>query len=152
MGFRITITDEAEAQFGLTIFREADLPDASDFAVLLGFTPAWHSLGVVHRAFLDRAKADWDRGEDRHIEHYRYRAFVEFVAIHRPLSPELAAALYELGAADLDPVMGGAMMRDIVSSPECPEVILSHAMTSGRPHLPRIVERRRSSGSLPAHS
>jgi hypothetical protein len=120
------------------------LTEAADFGALLGFTPAWYAVGVVDQSFLARARIEWDKGEDDNTEHYRYWAFREFVAARRPLSPELAVALYELGAADADQGMGGAMMVDVVYRPECPEVVLSAAAASGRRHLVRAVERRRA--------
>jgi hypothetical protein len=89
-----------------------------------GFTERWFSLGLVPKNLLDRMRAEWNLGEDPNPEHYRYKAFKEFLVAHRPLSPELAAALFELGAADPDRAMGGAMMADIVRLPECPEKVL----------------------------
>jgi hypothetical protein len=120
------------------------LSDVSDIGALLGFTPAWYALEIVDQAFLARARAEWDKGEDRNTEHYRYRAFREFLAAHRPLSSQLAVALYELGAADAEQGMGEAMMVDIVFQPGCPEVVLSAAAASGRRRLVRAAERRRA--------
>ncbi len=121
------------------------MPDeAADFGALLGFTPAWYVLGVVDQPFLVRARAEWDKGEDVNTEHYRYWAFREFVAARRPLTAQLAAALYDLGAADANRGMGGAMMAGIVKLPECPETVLAAAAVSGHKHLVRAVERRRA--------
>lgn len=126
------------------------MTDAAEFARKLGFTPAWFALGVVDDAVLARQRAEWDRGEDDNTEHYRYRVFREFLAVHRPLAPELAAALYDLGAADPDQVMGGAIMADVVNLPECPPSVLVAAWASGRKHLVRIVGRRRAGPSAEA--
>jgi hypothetical protein len=120
------------------------LSDESDFGALLGFTPAWYALGIVDEEFLARARVRWDKGEDDNTEHYRYGAFREFLAAHRPLSSQLAVALYELGAADADQGMGEAMMVDIVFQPGCPEVVLAAAAASGRRSLVRAAERRRA--------
>jgi hypothetical protein len=120
------------------------MTDAADFAQLLGFTPAWFALGVVDDVVLARQRSEWDKGEDRNAEHYRYGAFRAFLATRRPLTPELAAALFELGAADPDQSMGGAMMADVVRRPECPPAVLDAALASGHKHLARIVERRRA--------
>jgi hypothetical protein len=118
--------------------------DVSEFGTLLGFTPAWYALGVVDEAFLKRARERWETGEDDNTEHYRYWAFGEFVAARRPLSPELAIALYRLGEADEEPGMGGSMMAAIVWSPQCPEAVLDMAAASGQRHLIRAAERRRT--------
>jgi hypothetical protein len=117
--------------------------DATEIGVILGFTPAWYALGIVDQAFLDRARTRWDNGEDYNTEHYRYWAFQEFLKAHRPLSAELATVLYELGAADADEGMGGAIMAAIVYSPECPQAVLAAASASGRPHLVKAAKRRR---------
>ena len=119
------------------------MSDLAEFARQLGFTPGWLSLGVVDDAVLARLRVDWDRGEDPNTEHYRYRAFQDFLAAHRPLTQQLAEALFELGAADEDDGMGGAMMAEIVLLPECPPGVLDAAVASGRKHLIRLVERHR---------
>ena len=118
------------------------MSEAADCAKLLGFTPAWFAAGIVDDVLLARLRAEWDKGEDDNTEHYRYRAFQEFLVGHRPLTPELAGILYELGAADTDQAMGGAIMADIVRLPECPASVLDAALASGRKHLVRIVETR----------
>lgn len=123
---------------------EATVTDPAEFARRLGYTPAWYALGVVDDALLARQQVEWDKGEDQNTEHYRYGAFRAFLAAHRPLAPELAAALFELGAMDPDQMMGGAIMADIVQRPECPLAVLDVALASGRKHLVRIVERRRA--------
>lgn len=105
---------------------------------------AWHALGVVTPERLAAMRAEWERGEDRNPEHYRWRAFLSFLGEHRPLGAELAAALYNLGERDSDEAMGASMMDTIVRLPECPELVLDAAATSGRPHLTRLVERRRA--------
>lgn len=117
------------------------MPDV-EFAQLLGFSQTWFALGVVNDAVVARCRAEWDKGHDYNTEHYRYGAFREFLAKHRPLTPELAVALYELGAADPDWAMGGAMMADIIRLSEGPRSGLDSAQASGRKHLVRLVERR----------
>ena len=108
------------------------------------FTKAWFALGVVTPARLAALRAEWDRGEDNNPEHYRWRAFREFLIERRPLPPELVTALYQLGAEDRDQGMGGSMMDTLVRLPECPERVLVAAAGSGRRHLVRLVERRRA--------
>jgi hypothetical protein len=85
------------------------------------FTEAWSKLGVLTPARLAALRAEWARGEDGNTEHYRWRAFREFPAEHRPLPPALVVALHELGAQDRDQAMGSSMMDTLVRLPECPE-------------------------------
>jgi len=107
-----------------------------------GFTEPWHTLGIVTPDQLEALRAEWARGDDRHPEHYRWRAFLAFVAERRPLTPDTAAALYDLGAADADRSMGEAMMHRVVELPECPAEVLAKAAASGIRHLAQAVERR----------
>src|SRR5262249_40352417 len=118
--------------------------DLAAFARLLGFTSSWFEVGVIDDGVLARLQVEWEKGEDRNPEHYRYRAFREFLTARRPLTPDLAAALFELGNADPDRTMGGSIMADIARLPECPVVVLAAALTSGRTHLVAIVESRRN--------
>jgi hypothetical protein len=50
----------------------------------------------------------------------------------------MACTLYELGAADPDHGMGGAMMNEIVRLPECPPDVIEAAANSGRKHLVKL--------------
>ena len=120
------------------------MSEMGDTAKLLGFTTEWFALAIVNETVLEELRADWDKGEDPNTEHYRWRAFSEFLASHRPVNPDLAMAHCELGAADMDWGMGGAMMVAIVYLPECPAAVLSAAAASGRPHLLQAVARRRA--------
>lgn len=108
------------------------------------FSAAWFSLGLVTSEQVARYRAEWDRGEDQHPEHYRWRAFTEFVAERRPLAPEVVRALYTLGAADPDRPMGEAMMHRVLELAECPPDVLGAGAASGVRHLVRAVERRRA--------
>ncbi len=115
--------------------------DLMKFAQLLGFTPAWFAAGVVDDAVLMRLRIEWEKGEDDNTEHYRHRAFRDFLASHRPLGPETARALFELGAGDPDQAMGGAIMADITRLPERSAIVLDAALASGCNHLIKIVKK-----------
>jgi hypothetical protein len=52
-------------------------------------------------------------------------------------------ALFKLGDADQDVMMGGAMMAEIIRLAECPSEVLDVALASNRKHLARIVQGRR---------
>jgi hypothetical protein len=106
-----------------------------------GFSEQWFILGVVDEASLAELRAEWARGEDDNPEHYRWRAFKQFLAAHRPLTAESAAQIYELGAADPDQLMGSAMMADIVALPECPSAVRERARASGHQFLAKLVAR-----------
>ena len=107
-------------------------------------SPAWFVLGLVAPARLAAMRAEWERGEDRSPEHYRWRAFCAYVSEARPLSPDVAAALYRLGADDPDRAMGEAMMHRVVELPECPESVVAAAEASGSRHFAKAAARHRA--------
>lgn len=107
-----------------------------------GFTDAWFALGIVDKGVLDRLCVAWHKSGDHTPERYRRAAFDLFVGRSYPLSPDLAVALYDLGATDSDPVIGDTMMRRILQLPGCPVELLQRAFASDRPHLVRIARRR----------
>lgn len=109
------------------------------------FTAPWYELGIATPARLAMLQEIWARGVDRHAEHYRWRAFRTFLAEHRPITPELAAALYELGATDADVAMGESIMHEVAALPECPESVVKLARASGRKHLVQAATRDRGS-------
>jgi|SRR5688572_9397030 len=117
--------------------------DRQDYQRLLGFGDQWLRLGLLTEDGLRALVQEYEASDDKSTEHYRYRVFSRFLASHRPLSPRLAEALYELGRDDPYPPAGGAMMLDVVSLAECPAEVLERASASGEDHLVRAVLRRR---------
>jgi hypothetical protein len=111
-------------------------------AKILGYTEDWFLLGVIDDHLLEQQRIDWDNRLDTNPEHYRYSSFRRFLKSRRPLTPDLAAALFSLGSRDPDLAMGGTIMADIVRLPECPQSVLDAASMTGRKHLEKIVERR----------
>ena len=117
--------------------------ERQDYQRLLGFSDQWLRLGLLTEDELRVLGHEYDVGDDKSAEHYRYRVFGRFLASHRPLSPQTADALYELGRDDPHPPLGGAMMHDIVRLAECPAEVLEKAAASGENHLVKAVRRRR---------
>lgn len=114
-----------------------------DYQRLLQFSDQWLRLGVLSEDEIFALGHEYEASEDKNTEHYRYRVFSEYLSSHRPLSPQMAEALYELGRDDPDKVMGGAMMRAIVGLEECPTDVLEKASASGEKYLVKAAEQRR---------
>jgi hypothetical protein len=114
----------------------------------LGFTAAWYTLGVVTPARVVELEQIWAHSDDKNVEHYRWRAFKDFLQHRRPLSPQVALALYELGATDADIGMGESMMHEVAALPECPLVVLERARASGRKHLIKAATRQPGSDAI----
>jgi hypothetical protein len=111
-----------------------------------GFNATWYVLGIATPERLAALQAEWECGEDRSPEHYRWRAFREFLAANRPLTERVATAIFHLGANDVDHAMGAAIMHEVVALPECPQAILEAARASGRKDLVRLVDSGRQPG------
>jgi hypothetical protein len=114
-----------------------------DYKTVLRFSDSWFTLGIVDNEELRQIGAAFETSDDKNDEHYRYGAFLRFLRKHRPVSMEMAEALYDLGDSDPDYGMGGSIMHQIVILPECPEVVKEKALLSDRKHLVRIVQRER---------
>jgi hypothetical protein len=108
----------------------------------LGFSQEWVDAGVVTPESLRRLEAEWVKGEDRHAEHYRWRAFWEFIEAQESLSESTARALYDIGANDPDSAMGGSIMADIVRRKDCPRDLLERAANSDRKFLRKLARER----------
>ena len=96
-----------------------------DYQSLFGFSHRWLDLGVVTQEDLHQLGRTYETCDDKSTEHYRYGAFRYYLHHHRSLTSVMAEALYDLGAADSDPMMGEAIMADIVRLPECPASVVS---------------------------
>ena len=108
----------------------------------LSFTQTWRDLGIVDDEQVAASEFEWEHGDDKNAEHFRYGAFRRFLDAQRPLSPEMCRALYELGNDDPDEAMGGAIMAKIITLKECPPDIIEDALCSPRPLLKRLAEKR----------
>lgn len=109
----------------------------------LEFTRKWIDLGIVTPAKLAELEAEWNEGVDTNSEHYRWRAFRDFMNAERNLDAETLRELYELGKNDSDSAMGGAMMVDILSRRDCPPDLIESALNSEEKFL-----RKAASGKL----
>ena len=112
------------------------------FADRIGFTPEWFQLGVVNAESVLRYEREWQESEDHNPEHYRYRAFREYLNKACPLSDVQCAQMLELGEADPDLSLGLAIMADILKLPDCPQSILQDALSREHGHLVKIAKRR----------
>ncbi|MDQ3686380.1 MAG: hypothetical protein M3430_12395 [Acidobacteriota bacterium] len=108
----------------------------------LEFSQEWIDLGIVTHGKLKQIEAEWAKGDDRNTEHYRWRAFHDFIQSKETLDADTATALYDLGANDPDYAMGGAIMAEILWRKDCPKHLLESAATSERKHLRKIADRK----------
>jgi hypothetical protein len=108
----------------------------------LEFSQEWVDLGIITPAKLKQLEAEWTTGEDTNPEHYRWRAFLDFIEAKESLDEHTARMLYNLGANDPDGVMGGSIMAHILRRKDCPKELLERAVKSEEKFLRKIANER----------
>jgi len=69
---------------------------AIDILSILEFNNQWIELGIINDEKLRQFEVDWSKGEDPYPEHYRWRAFLDFIKSKEQLDENTAKALYVL--------------------------------------------------------
>jgi len=110
-----------------------------------GFSEAWFALNVISADTLVKMEEQFLTTDDKHLEHYRWRAFTEFIRANRPLNSFQALNLYRLGEADSDMSLGVAMMAEVLRLEECQDDLLQLALSSNRAHLIKIANEIKQS-------
>jgi hypothetical protein len=113
-----------------------------DIFQTLEFSQEWIELGIITPAKLEQLKAEWDTGEDTNTEHYRWRAFLDFMQSRPSLDEDTAKALYNLGSKDPEVNMGGSMMAHILRWKDCPKDLLESATKAEEKFLRKIANER----------
>ncbi len=108
----------------------------------LEFTQEWIELGILTPEKLDEIEVEWSTSADRNTEHYRWRAFLDFIQSRSLLDERTLRCLYRLGANDPDRSMGGAIMVEILRRKDCPEDLLREAAASEQKFLRKIAQER----------
>jgi hypothetical protein len=109
----------------------------------LGFSEQWFALGLITKPQHQELLVEFQKGDDPHPEHYRWRVFCNFLGRHDPLSDQLMWQLYRLGEMDADHAMGGSMIAAILRRADCPaDLVREAARNSDRKHLKKIARDR----------
>jgi hypothetical protein len=113
-----------------------------DIFQTLEFSQEWIDLEIITPAKLEQLKAEWDTGDDTNTEHYRWRAFLNFMQSKPLLDADTAKALYHLGSKDPEVNMGGSMMAHILRRKDCPQDLLERATNAEEKFLRKIANER----------
>ncbi|MCM3904950.1 MAG: hypothetical protein ND866_24905 [Pyrinomonadaceae bacterium] len=108
----------------------------------LEFNQEWIDLGIVTPAKLIQIEDQWTGSDDKNPEHYRWRAFLDFIQAKDSLDAIAARRLYNLGASDPDSAMGGSIMAHILRRKDCPEDLLQAAVGSKEKFLQKIANEK----------
>jgi len=106
----------------------------------LEFSNEWLELNIITPDLLDEFQREFDTGEDRNPEHYRWKAFDRFLKLNPALPPETLVSVYRLGELDPDCSMGGAMMRELLNRQDCPIELIEESLSSDRPFLVKAAQ------------
>jgi hypothetical protein len=116
--------------------------ESMDIFRKLEFSQEWIDLGIITPSKLKQFEAEWAKGEDTNTEHYRWRAFLDFIEPIKSLDENIARAFYNLGANDPDSVMGGSIMANVLRRKDCPIDLLELAAQSEEKFLRKIANER----------
>ena len=108
----------------------------------LEFNQEWIDLGIITPAKLSQIEDQWTASDDKNPEHYRWRAFLDFIKSKDSLDAMTARRLYNLGASDPDSGMGGSIMAHILRRQDCPEELLHKAVASEEKFLQKIANEK----------
>lgn len=108
----------------------------------LEFSQEWLDLGIVDPDKLHTLEFEWNSSNDKNPEHYRWRAFLDFLRSQEFLDPIIAKRLYDLGASDPDSAMGGSMMAEVLRRKDCPLDLLRVAAESEQKFLRKIAAEK----------
>jgi hypothetical protein len=108
----------------------------------LQFTQEWIDLGIITPEKLNELEHEWQSSDDRNIEHYRWRAFLDFIQSNSSLDENVLRCLYRLGANEADSTMGGSIMAEVLRRQDCPEDLWRQATESGESFLRKIGEQK----------
>ncbi|HQU82021.1 MAG TPA: hypothetical protein PKY59_02790 [Pyrinomonadaceae bacterium] len=109
----------------------------------LEFDSKWIELEFVAPEQLFAFWKEYKKGEDNHKEHYRWRAFKEYLKNNKSIEESNLRELYRLGEIDNDS-MGVSMRIEILKRNDCPADLIDKALNSGDKDLIKFVERKLS--------
>ena len=109
----------------------------------LDFDEKWFDSGFVSSEKLFELWTDFQNGEDRNKEHYRWRAFTHYLKINNEINENNLRKLYRLGETDADNYgMGMSMRIEILQRKECPADLINEALKSGEKPLVKVAKRK----------
>src|SRR5689334_14060046 len=104
-----------------------------DILEVLNLNQKWLDLGIVTSAKLSQLEREWIANQDKNAEHYRWRAFLDFIEPKEYLDENTLRALFDLGRNDPDISMGSSIMATILRRKDCPQDLLERAVVASEP-------------------
>lgn len=120
----------------------ADHPKPESPLADLGFTPDWFAAGIVSHEVVDDFVRIATASPGKPPRFWRWAAFRDFVEEHDKLTTDECRAIYRLGEAEPDLLLGTAIMCSVLYQAACPAELSREAETSARPPVRRAAGRR----------
>lgn len=79
--------------------------------IKLKYTQNWLDFGVLSEDFLAKQIAEFERGEDKNTEHYRYATFCKFIQENDSFSDLQVQNFISLIEQDNDKLMAGSALK-----------------------------------------
>lgn len=109
----------------------------------LEFDEKWFDLNFVSSEKLKELWADFQSGEDKNKEHYRWRVFTDYLKANKVIDENNLRELYRLGETDIDGYgMGMSMRIEILNRKECPADLINEALNSDEKPLIKVAKRK----------
>ncbi len=83
----------------------------------LGYNHKWIEYGLLTKEILDYQLAEFQKGEDRNTEHYRYGTFRTWLRTKNHFTNREIEQFIELALNDPDQLMAGAAVKDLFTHP-----------------------------------
>jgi hypothetical protein len=117
--------------------------DIQQILLEFDFDEKWFDLGFVSSEKLYELWADFQTGEDDNKEHYRWRAFTNYLETNNEIGENNLKELYRLGENDTDDRgMGMSMRITILKRKDCPAELVDKALNSNEQALVKAAKRK----------
>lgn len=103
----------------------------------IGLVDDWIKSGIVNHDNYLSIKNNYleHRKEDSCTEHYRLRAFRNFLNISNSIDKDTFLIIYSLGKNDSDYYMGRTMIFELLDRADCPIELIDTVIIEGDPSL-----------------
>jgi hypothetical protein len=85
--------------------------------ITLHYSPKWLEYGFISEQFLLLQLSEYEKSDDKNLEHYRYRGFQAVLESHSIFTDNFISQYIELALLDEDRVMGKAALADLIKQP-----------------------------------
>lgn len=101
------------------------------------FDPTWLKLGVIDYNIILHILDEYNKSEDKNIEHYRWKAFLKFNEQNQNISPEHLLLIYNAVQNDSDVSLVASLTHILLDRKDVSEEIVRSAINSSNASVRR---------------